>query len=161
MEEEEGGGEEQDPQSTDKDGDTAVVTDPSTIKTNHETSSVYLPMRQKLPVRNLLSKPDNAAGLAHHTCHVKSVPKHIALHDWLQITWPLIYQNFWNVQLYEEPHCIARETKGEFSLALSVKTCKWIPAPANWPLLRGRMATAAVACSILSCNSIKSFNKKM
>ena len=28
--------------------------------------------------------------MAHHTHHVKSVPKHIALCDWLQITWPLI-----------------------------------------------------------------------
>ena len=55
MEEEEGGGEEQDPQSTDKDGDTAVVMDPLTVKTNLEMSSVYLPMRRKLPVWNLLS----------------------------------------------------------------------------------------------------------
>ena len=160
--EEEGGGEEQDPQLTDKDGDTAIVTDPSTVKTNLETSSVYLPMRRKLPVRNLLSEPDDAAGLAntdlfgdaqeqairerqeereqnsqdsdeydflepledpqaklplrlqfgleqmaHHARHVKSVPKHIALRDWLQITWPLIYQKCWNVQLYEESHRIA------------------------------------------------------
>ena len=64
-EEEEEGGEEQDPQSMDKDGDTAVVTDPSTLKTNFETSSVYLPMRRKLPVRNLLSEPDDTAGLTN------------------------------------------------------------------------------------------------
>ena len=33
--------------------------------------------------------------------------------NWLQITCPLIYPRFWNVQLYEESHCIAWETKGQ------------------------------------------------
>ena len=31
-------------------------------------------------------------------------------------------------------HRIAREMKGQFSLALSVGTCKWVLAPTNWPL---------------------------
>ena len=42
--------------------------------------------------------------MAHHTRHVKSAPEHIAFRDWLQITWPLIYQKCWNVDGFRRPY---------------------------------------------------------
>ncbi|KAL7558737.1 hypothetical protein ACA910_010893 [Epithemia clementina (nom. ined.)] len=42
--------------------------------------------------------------MAHHVRYADLVPKHIALRDWLLLVWHLIYQKYWNVQLYEESH---------------------------------------------------------